>query len=318
MTDQPAPFRQLPGDPFRPAQAFWARADDGTRLRLARWAAQADSRGTVLLFPGRTEYVEKYARVAADLAGAGYEVLAIDWRGQGLSDRLLPDTRLGHVGLFSDYQRDVAELVAAASGMDLPRPWHLLAHSMGGCIGLAALHRGLPVASAAFSAPMWGINLRQMPHGVALGIAYLAGRLGHGARPAPGSGSALGTYVLDESFGANLLTADAAEWCRMLQEAAAWPDLTLGGASVEWVGKALNECLRLSRLDSPPFSALVSLGGQERVVSPAAIRDRVARWPGATLLEMADVRHEVMMCRPDHRAAFLSAALDLFAGASSG
>ncbi|MTE01336.1 alpha/beta fold hydrolase [Paracoccus sp. YIM 132242] len=315
MQARPAPFRQLPGDPSRPAQAFRVQADDGVTLRLAHWAASADSRGSVLLFPGRTEYVEKYAGIAQALTAAGYDVLAIDWRGQGLSDRLLPDARVGHVGQFADYQRDVARMVEAATNMGLPRPWHLLAHSMGGCIGLAALHGGLPVASAAFSAPMWGINLRQMPHGVAVGMAYLAGRLGRGARPAPGSGGALGTYVLDESFSANLLTTDADAWCRMVREAAAWPDLTLGGASFDWVGKALNECLRLSRLDSPAVPALVSLGGQEKVVSATAIRDRVARWPGATLLEIPEVRHEIMMCAPGHRAAFLSAALSLFGGA---
>lgn len=313
MIGQTAPFRQLPGDDSCPAQAFWSQADDGVTLRLAHWPAATDSRGSVLLFPGRTEYIEKYAGIAQSLTAAGYDVLAIDWRGQGLSDRLLPDARLGHVGQFSDYQRDVVEMVVAATDLALPRPWHLLAHSMGGCIGLAALHQDLPVASAVFSAPMWGINLRQMPHGVAVGMAYLAGRLGRGGRPAPGSGGgAMGTYVLDECFSANLLTEDADEWCHMVREAAAWPDLTLGGASFDWVGKALNECVRLSRVDSPAVPALIGLGSGEKVVSPTAIRDRAARWPGATLLEVEGARHEIMMGRPDRRDAFLSAALSLF------
>ncbi len=317
MRGQAAPFRRLPGDPTPPADAFWTRADDGVTLRLAHWAPARPGRGSVLLFPGRTEYIETYAGVAGVLADAGHHVLAIDWRGQGLSDRLLPDPRLGHVGQFDDYQRDVAQVVVAATERGLPRPWHLLAHSMGGCIGLAALHRDLPVESAAFSAPMWGINLRQVPHGMAVGMTYLAGRLGRGARPAPGSGSALGTYVLDECFSANLLTEDADEWCRMVRQAAAWPDLTLGGASFDWVGKALNECARLSRLESPAVPALVSLGSAEKVVSATAIRDRVARWPTARLMEVEGARHEIMMCRPDRRAAFLSAALDLFSGQAS-
>lgn len=312
MTERDAPFRQLPGDPLRPARAFWATADDGIALRLAHWSAPSGSRGSILLFAGRTEYIEKYAPVADDLTAAGYDVLAIDWRGQGLSDRLLADRRIGHVGDFSDYQRDVVEMVVAATRMDLPRPWHLLAHSMGGCIGLAALHADLPVASAAFSAPMWGINLRQVPQGMAVGMAYLAGRLGRGGRPAPGSGGAMGTYVLDESFGANLLTPDADAWCRMVREAAAWPDLTLGGASFDWVGKALNECLRLSRLPSPATPAVIGLGGQERVVSVAAIRSRLAGWPGAALHECPDARHEILMGAPEHRTAFLQAALSLF------
>ena len=41
------------------------QADDGVTLRLAHWPAASDSRGGVLLFPGRTEYIEKYSGIAA-------------------------------------------------------------------------------------------------------------------------------------------------------------------------------------------------------------------------------------------------------------
>ena len=310
---QAAPFHQLPGDPLTPAEAFWARTEDGVRLRLALWGGDSARAGTVLLFPGRTEYAEKYAPFAYGLVREGYAVLAVDWRGQGLADRLQVNPRPGHVGAFADYQRDVVELAAFATERDLPRPWHLLAHSMGGCIGLAALMNGLPVASAAFSAPMWGINLRQMPRGMALGMAYIAGRLGRGGQPAPGSG-ALGTYVLDEAFSANLLTHDADAWARMVREAAAWPALTLGGASFDWVAHALNECSRLAALPAPDLPMLVSLGSEEKVVSSTAIRDRAAGWPGARLLEIEGARHEVMMETPDLRERFRQAVLGLFDG----
>lgn len=314
MTD-PAPFHQLPGDDSHPAAAFWATADDGIRLRLALWRGRSAAvAGTVLLFPGRTEYIEKYAPVARRLNAEGYDVLAIDWRGQGMSDRLQDDPRPGHVGAFSDYQRDVVEMVVAATELDLPRPWHLLAHSMGGCIGLAALHASLPVATAVFSAPMWGINLRQMPHGFALGIAYLAGRLGRGGRSAPRSGAS-GTYLLDETFSANLLTPDPAEWCRMLREAAAWPELTIGGASYHWVAQALNECCRLARLESPGQPATITVGSDEKVVSLPAIRSRAAQWPGARLLEIDGARHEVMMDASARRELFFKAALERFQSA---
>lgn len=115
-------------------------------------------------------------------------MLALDWRGQGMSDRLQDNTCPGHIGHFADYQRDVVELVVAAQELDLPRPWHLLAHSMGGAIGLAALQGGLPVASVVFSAPMWGINLRGIPEPVALAMAAGLSRLGRGGHPAPRSG----------------------------------------------------------------------------------------------------------------------------------
>ena len=279
----PAPFRQLPGDPLRPANAYWVQTEDGLRIRIAHWQATGDARGTVLLCPGRTEYIEKYAEVADWLTAHGYEVMSIDWRGQGLSARLQDDPLPGHIDSFADYQHDLVEMAVAATQLGLPRPWHLLAHSMGGCIALAGLHAGLEVSTAVFSAPMWGINLRQMPHGVAIGLAYLAGRMGRGGRQVFRGG---GTYALDESFSANLLTEDADQWCRMLREAAAWPDMTVGGASYDWVKAALNECTRLSQMDSPAIPVLVSLGSQEKVVSTGAIRDRVSRWPGARLLEI--------------------------------
>ncbi|RDW13699.1 alpha/beta hydrolase, partial [Paracoccus thiocyanatus] len=226
---KPAPYNTLPGDPMPQARAFWLRADDGVRLRAAHWAAGGGS-GTVLLFPGRTEYLEKYDGIAADLNAAGLDVLALDWRGQGMSDRLQDNARPGHIGDFADYQRDVVELVIAAQELDLPRPWHLLAHSMGGAIGLAALDAGLPVQGAVFSAPMLGINLRRVPAALALATARLGQWLGRGGHPAPGAGGE-DSFVLVDPFRGNLLTGCGQRWGRLVAEAAAWPDISIGGAS---------------------------------------------------------------------------------------
>lgn len=307
-----APFHQLAGDSLTPGTAFWVQAEDGVQLRMAIWRCEhVQPRGGVLLFPGRTEYIEKYAPFARMLTDAGYEVLAIDWRGQGLSDRLQEDHRPGHIGDFADYQRDVIEMVVAASKIDLPKPWHLLAHSMGGCIGLAALHDDLPVNSAVFSAPMWGIELPRLSRLIIQPVAKIAGMLGFGGHATPGNGGKT-TYFVDEAFGDNVLTHDLNEWTRLLHEAANWPDLTIGGASYTWVSAALKECARLSKLKSPDLPMSVSLGQDEVVVSQAAIRDRVGRWNDAKLLEYENCRHEVMMENPDLRERFLDAALRQF------
>jgi len=141
--------------------ALWAHAADGQRIRLGVWP-KSGAKGTVLLFPGRTEYIEKYGPAAQDLAQRGLATIAIDWRGQGLADRMLDDARSGHVEAFEDYQKDVNAMLAAAETLNLPKPYFLLAHSMGGAIGLRALHQGLPVQAACFTAPMWGIGLA--PH----------------------------------------------------------------------------------------------------------------------------------------------------------
>ncbi|MDO5641847.1 MAG: alpha/beta hydrolase [Paracoccus sp. (in: a-proteobacteria)] len=307
MDLSPAPFHPYPGASEAVAEAYWLRSDDDLRLRLALWRAEAPL-GTVFLFPGRTEYAEKYAPVAARLTGAGLNVLAIDWRGQGLADRLQDDPRPGHIGDFAEYQLDVVAMLEGAAALGLPEPWHLLAHSMGGAIGLAALINGLPVASASFSAPMWGINHAPMPRGVAMGISRVANRLGRAGHAAFGTGGR-GTYYLDEPFQNNLLTGNAEAWARSVHEAALWPELTLGGASYRWVGQALEECRRLAAEPAPDVPALIALGSRELVVSCPAIRERAANWPGAQLLELDGARHEVMFEIPDLQERFFKALL---------
>ena len=131
-------------------QAFWIHTRDKRRCRLGLWRA-ATPKGTIIIFPGRTEYIEKYASIAADFVARDYNTVTIDWRGQGLADRALPDRLKGHVADFAEYQRDHAALIEAMTALALPKPWSLLAHSMGGCIGLRALHDGLPVATGVVS-----------------------------------------------------------------------------------------------------------------------------------------------------------------------
>jgi alpha-beta hydrolase superfamily lysophospholipase len=93
----------------------------------------------------------------------GYTVVAFDWRGQGLADRPQHRRDMGHVTSFDEYRQDVPPSASALEALDLPGPYHLIAHSMGGAIGLRALHDGLPVTAAAFSGPMWGIQMTAVP-----------------------------------------------------------------------------------------------------------------------------------------------------------
>ncbi len=61
---------------------------DGAPLRYARWeATRGPIRGTVCVFCGRGEYIEKYFEVIADLRRRGFAVAIHDWRG---SRRLVP------------------------------------------------------------------------------------------------------------------------------------------------------------------------------------------------------------------------------------
>ncbi len=297
-------------------RAFWLRASDGVRLRIGLWTPEGATTGTVLLLPGRTEYVEKYGRVARDLAQRGYATLAVDWRGQGLADRLLDDVMSGHVQLFDDYQKDVDAVVAALDNLDLPRPLHLLGHSMGGCIGLRAMMNGLPVASCGFSGPMWGIRISSPLRPVAWSLSWGSRHVGLCHLYAPGTKS--NSYVLVEPFQSNKLTGDEDMYNYMIDQAKAHPELTLGGPSLRWLHEALRETLALSRLPSPDLPCLTLLGTDEDIVDIPRIRARMAAWPGARLEEIHGGRHEVMMDTPEMRRQVFDLLTAHYDAASNG
>ena len=54
---------------------------------------------------GRGEFIEKYFEVIADLRRRGFAVATMDWRGQGGSQRMLPNPRKGHVRYFCGVRR---------------------------------------------------------------------------------------------------------------------------------------------------------------------------------------------------------------------
>lgn len=289
---QAAPlYSEIADGPDR-GTAWWMQARDGVRLRAGLWNREARN-GTVLIFPGRTEYIEKYGHVAASLASNGYASLAVDWRGQGLADRLLADSMSGHVHHFPDYQRDVAALTRIAARLDLPRPWHLLAHSMGGCIGLRAVMQGLEVQSCVFSGPMWGIKMAEALRPLAWGLAWGSRQIGLSHRYAPGTSA--DHYVLTEPFETNKLTGDKAMWAYMERQLRAHPELGIGGPSLRWLYEALRETHDLSLRPSPDLPCLTILGSDEDIVDVPRVHDRMARWPRGHLEIVPGGRHETLM-----------------------
>ena len=104
---------------------------DGIRLRYGFWSsAKANCRGTALLLAGRSEYMEKYREVIQELNARGFDVISFDWRGQGLSQRLVVHQTKGYVASFDDYLTDMESVLSET----LPRcrgPLMLMAHSMG-------------------------------------------------------------------------------------------------------------------------------------------------------------------------------------------
>src|SRR5580698_1431217 len=115
---------------------------DGVSLRFARWLPPAGRKGTVVLLQGRAEWIEKYFETVRDLRARGFAVATIDWRGQGLSDRMLSDRHKGYVRSFSDYDTDLETFMREVVLPDCPPPLFALGHSTGATVLIRAAYRG--------------------------------------------------------------------------------------------------------------------------------------------------------------------------------
>lgn len=289
--------------------AYWLKTADGVRIRVGHWNRPA-AKGTILIFPGRTEFIEKYGRSAKAFHERGYACLAVDWRGQGIADRMIPNRAIGHVGEFSDYQHDVAAVVAHAKTLGLPQPFFMIGHSMGGCIGLRALIDGIDVKAAMFSAPMWGIQMSPALRPVAWGLSTVSKSLGFDQNLAPYQFEE--TYVLRTDFETNTLTCDRDTFDHLRRQLTTHPELALGGPSLRWINTSLREMHRLSVTPAPDLPCITFLGSDEEIVDPVRIRNRMQDWHGGTLREIPQGRHEMLMDKPAMRDPILDETTALF------
>jgi len=288
-----APLHDLLGVP-QGGSARYVPTADGTNIRVAYW--QGGERGTVLLFPGRTEYIEKYGRMVAKLQARGLNVVVLDWRGQGLSDR--PDNRTdrGHVDHFHDYQQDVSAALSIPEIAELAGPRLLFGHSMGGCIGLRTLVDGLDLEAAVFSSPMWGLPGQKAAKHLLAVVNILGRPFGQHKNLVPGTKP--GFYVSNFGFEGNELTNDADHYAMFRQHIAALPDLGLGGPTIHWAVEALREMDALFVADAPDVPVLTFLGTEENVVSAETIEKRVPRLPNGQLQVIDGGKHEIWMETP--------------------
>ncbi len=303
----------------------WLRLDDGTRLRTARWSSLGAPRGTVLLLAGRAEFIEKYTETAEALLLRGFQVVAFDWRNQGLSDRPLANRQIHHLADFATLVDDLdaihARLVAPLAGAG---PVVLMAHSMGGLVATLALARdardgedgegGPPrYAAALLSAPMYDIHTGLLPRPLVAWLAACGCACGWAERYAFGQGD---YDPADAVFRpGNAITSDPRRYAAFHDPYAARPELRLGGVSFGWVAAALRAAdrvqgpLPLERVRTPVL--LLSAPG-DTVVRAAAHRAVASRLGNATLIEYPEAKHELLMERDairDHVWADIDAFL---------
>lgn len=276
-------------------QFDYFNAYDGLKIRYGTVASNPKAIGSVILLGGRAEFIEKHSETISELKCRGFNVYAMDWRGQGLSRRILKDRQKGFVSSYDDYVLDLWYFIKQHVISPPVRPIIILAHSMGGHIALRFLHDhpGI-IDKAVLLSPMIDINTSPLPPGMVRWFIQSAKR--HGLSK---------EYIVfaknynpsNKHFKNNRLTSDPVRFFHERQSVAENPQLSLGGVTYGWLWASFAS---IDILFNPDYTIKISLpvlimsGSEERVVSLKAL-SQFAKWlPDCEHVSIDGARHEIL------------------------
>ena len=312
-----ARFWSIPSNPVPKGARVETLDVDGLKLRYALFRpvpgkATKRGRGTIVLLQGRNEYIEKYFETARDLTAKGFMVMTFDWRGQGGSERLLPDPQRGHIRSFRAYERDLDAMIERVVLPDCRAPFTVVGHSMGGLIALLAAPRHANrIDRIVALAPLLRLTNQPLGPTAILWITGLLRLLGLGKKYV-----ALGARAREvPEFLSNVLTTDRERHERNGRMLVKHYHLGLGGPTVSWLNAAsmaMRRAVSERHLRSVPIPSLMIAAGDDMVVSNRAVEATVARMRNANVLTVDGARHEMLQERDRYRAQVL-AAIEAFA-----
>lgn len=247
----------------------------------------------LLLLNGRADFLEKWARLFAELHAGGIALASFDWRGQGASGGK-PGNGAGHIESFDLWLADLDRLLPWARA-GLGGEVLLLGHSMGGHLALRWLAdaRGT-VPALMLTAPFCGFAQPVLVQRLIAALARRRVRQGRGEDYAPGQ-NPWGPHRMARARAA-ILTGDPVRFADEGAAIAANPALALGGVSWGWLAAAHSSLARLraaplERLATP---TLMLLAARERLVSNRAARAIAARLPDCRVEEVPGAAHEIL------------------------
>lgn len=297
-------------------QRFWQQITTGElavspEITLAYMAVTHPShKRTLVLSNGRVESYLKYQEVIYDCYRQGYNVYALDHRGQGLSSRLTLNPHKGHVEHFDDYIDDfekfIEQVVLPAQAQD--SPLFLLGHSMGCAISSLYVARNPHTFSAAaFSAPMYGIRL-PAPKPAILWLATWLDKFRRDGEPnyVPG-----GCNYRQVAFEKNELTHCQIRYRRYQQLYNERPELQLGSPTNRWLTesiKAAEYCVNSVKHSTVPM--LILQADEDTIVDNTA-QDR-AIGENAQRVIVHGARHEILFESDNIRNHALNSLFDFF------
>ncbi|MGR6467956.1 alpha/beta fold hydrolase [Rhizobium sp. PAMB 3182] len=288
---------------------------DGVALRYAIFRTERSiARGTIIIVQGRNESIEKYFETIRDLNEHGFWVATFDLRGQGGSERLLPDPRKGHVGRFADYEEDLEAFLQKVVLPDTRLPFYLIAHSTGGLITLSAAPRlANRIERIVVASPFIALRRNGMSQGAIGRIAGACSLLGLG-------GCRLTADLGEPPFDGNVLTSDPVRFERNRRITRQYPALAVGPPTARWIYEATKTMKKVhghQHLASIMIPTLVLAGSNDQLI-PIEAHEKLAEYFRAGhLITIPGARHEIFQERDIFRAQAMEAIKAFIPGADT-
>lgn len=291
--------RPIP-ESLEPRMRLYYINNEGVRLRVMHATANTDHpRGSIIFSPGRTEFIEKYLETITDFVDRGFNVLVLDPRGQGLSDRVLDDKLKSYIDDFQTYADDLA-FAAETLGPLLPKPHIVMGHSMGGTIALQSVISGAISPSAVIcSAPMLG--LFDLDTHIMKWTIQLFSAMGLRKRNLPFQRQRSGLPV---PFNINKLTSDKDRYRHWAAYFQTTPRLRLGPPTYGWIVASLKSMAYVNRNASElNIPCLIVAAGADPIVDPKS-NETFARNAGGSFSVVPGAMHELFLERDVYRDQF--------------
>ena len=285
-------------------ERFTFPSADGHHALSAVRFIHPKAKGMIVVVNGRSESWLKYGEVFYDLYVMGFSVTSYDHRGQGLSPRLIGgNPQIGYIDEFNAYVEDLNAFVEQAVLPMHPRGkgLFLIAHSMGAVVAMSYLEKYTsPFEGVVLISPMFEINTAPYPGLIARGITGTLQSLGLGRLYAPGEHDRNPT----EPFECNKVTGSRSRWEAMCETWITHAEALTGGASISWVNKALSSISGVrNSLSRVQERILILQAGRDQLVMNGPQNEVAANLPSATLVNLPDSKHEILMERDPIRSA---------------
>ena len=256
----------------------------------------------ILISAGRTEAAVKYKELIYDLFKIGYSIYIHDHRGQGLSGRMTVDPDMGYVDDFQYYIDDMKSFYDRFIAEEAHDKVFLLAHSMGGAIGITYLEQyPLDFNAAAFSSPMLGL------------VSPTCGAVRILTEEEPKYAAGQGKYQ-EVPFEKNEVTGSRIRYKRIDDAFSKEPDARLGGATYQWVDRSCQQFDYMNaHMENIQTPFILFSADHEQIVDTEAHEEFIERAKdlgkecSAYLVENA--QHELLVEKDEQRIATVNQIL---------